>query len=352
MGWKEALIALFLVIVAWAGIDLLSGTSKPVDTSEDAGIQVFFTTPRYPDKTAYHQGGMDEKLTAALDSAQKSVDVAAFEIDLEGVTDALVRAHQRGVTVRVVTDADYAEELGPERLLAAQIHVVFDNGEPFMHNKFVVIDGRQVWTGSWNLTDSCTYRNNNNVVVVNSALLAENYTTEFEEMFVDGKFGAFSPDNTPHPVLTVAGVQVENFFEPEGNARARIIELLKGAKSSIDVMAFVFTDDDIAGAIIARQRAGVPVRIVVETRNVDADGSDVASFQKAGVDIVWDGNPYLMHHKVIVIDNAVVITGSYNFSTSAAEQNDENVLILHSAAIAGQYTEEFARVYQQAKSAP
>jgi phosphatidylserine/phosphatidylglycerophosphate/cardiolipin synthase-like enzyme len=113
-------------------------------------------------------------------------------------------------------------------------------------------------------------------------------------------------------------------------------------------MAFVFTDDDIASAIIARHRAGVRVRIVTETRNVDGDGSDVAAFQKAGIDILPDGNSYMMHHKVIVIDNDVVVTGSYNFSSNAANDNDENVLILHSAEIAGQYLEEFERVYGQA----
>lgn len=352
-GLKELLIALFLVIAAWAGADLvgIGGTSKPIETTENASIAVYFTAPRYPDKAAYHQGGLDEKLTAAIEGAQKNVDVAAFEIDLASVTDALVRAHQRGVKIRVVTDSDYAEELGPERLLAAQIHVVFDDSQAFMHDKFVVIDGKQVWTGSWNLTNNCTYRNNNNVVVANSKLLAENYTAEFAEMFVDGKFGASSPDNTPHPRLEINGVQVENFFEAEGDARTRMIQLIKDAKSSIDVLAFVFTDDDIASAIIARHRAGVAVRIVTETRNVTGDGSDVAAFQKAGIDILPDGNPYMMHHKVIIIDQAIVITGSYNFSRNAADYNDENVLILHSAEIAGQYTAEFERVYAQAKAA-
>ncbi len=253
--------------------------------------------------------------------------------------------------VRLVTDSDYADALGPTRLLQAQIPVVFDNAQPFMHNKFVVIDGKQVWTGSWNLTTNGTYRNNNNVVVANSRLLAENYTVEFEEMFVQRKFGATSPDNTPHPQIEIAGVQVENIFTAERDARTRMIQLIKGAKSSLDVMAFVFTDDDIASAIVARHRAGVPVRMVVETRNLDAAGSDVAAFRQAGIDVWPDGNPYAMHHKVIIIDQAIVITGSYNFSSSAANQNDENVLILHSAEIAGQYREEFERVYEQAKAA-
>lgn len=352
-GWKELLISLFMLVIAWAGADLLGlgGSSKPVEVSEGANIQVFFTTPRYPDRATDRQGGIDERLAKAIDSAQTSVDVAAFELNLISVTDALVRAHQRGVRVRLVTDSDYAEDLGPMRLLQAQVPVVFDNAEPFMHNKFVIIDDKQVWTGSWNLTTNGTYRNNNNIVISDSKLLAENYTTEFEEMFVERKFGASSPDNTPQPQIEINGVQVENIFEAEGDARTRILQLVKDAKSSLDVMAFVFTDDDIGSAIVARHRAGVPVRIVVETRNLDATGSDVAAFQQAGINTLPDGNPYMMHHKVIIIDQAIVVTGSYNFSSNAANYNDENVLILHDVDIAGQYTAEFERVYAQAKAA-
>ncbi|MFN2108839.1 MAG: phospholipase D-like domain-containing protein [Anaerolineae bacterium] len=352
-GWKELLISLFMLIVAWAGADLLGfgGSSKPVEVFEGADIQVLFTTPRYPDQATDHQGGIDERLAAAIDSAQTSVDVAAFDLDLPSVTDALVRAHQRGVRVRLVTDSDYAESLGPTSLLQAQAPVVFDSAEPFMHDKFVIIDGEQVWAGSWNLTTNGTYRNNNNVIIADSKLLAENYTTEFEEMFVQKQFGSSSPDDTPQPQVEINGVQVENIFESEGDARTRMIRLIKDAKSSLDVMAFVFTDDDIASAIVARHRAGVPVRIVVETRNLDTTGSDVAAFQQAGIDILPDGNPYMMHHKVIIIDQAIVVTGSYNFSSNAANYNDENVLILHDAGIAGQYTAEFERVYAQAKAA-
>ena len=104
------------------------------------------------------------------------MDIAAFDLDLETVTEALIRAYQRGVRVRLVTDTDYQDELGPERLREAGVPVIADERNPFMHNKFVVIDGAQVWTGSWNLTDNGTYRNNNNVLVIDSQKLAENYT--------------------------------------------------------------------------------------------------------------------------------------------------------------------------------
>ncbi|HNT74751.1 MAG TPA: phospholipase D-like domain-containing protein [Anaerolineae bacterium] len=353
LGVREFLLALLLIGIVWVANQLTEGdgpSDTPIVESERTGdVQVFFTTPRYPETAQDRHGGIDEKLAAAIDAAQKTVDVAAFELDLERVTDALVRADKRGVRVRLVTDSDYEEDYGPQTLLEADIPVVFDNREPFMHNKFVVIDGATVWAGSWNLTNNCTYRNNNNALVIQSQKLAQNYTAEFEEMFVDGKFGASSPDNTPHPQVEVAGLLLENFFEAEGDVRVRMIELLEQAESSIYFLAFSFTDDDIAQAMIKQHRAGLTVQGVFEKRNAEGTGSEFAIFQKAGIDVLADGNPYVMHHKVIIIDEAIVITGSYNFSASAANNNDENVLIVHSAEVAAQYLAEFKRVYQRAE---
>jgi len=218
-----------------------------------------------------------------------------------------------------------------------------------MHNKFVVIDDHQVWTGSWNLTDNGTYRNNNNVLIINSQRLAQNYTTEFREMFEDKAFGASSPDNTPSPRVELDGVRVETYFESEGDVRPRIRELLGDAQSSIHFMAFAFTDDDIAQAMVRKMREGVVVQGVMEARNVGGTGSEFELLRKAGVDIWKDGNPYIMHHKTIIVDEAIVITGSYNFTASAAERNDENVLILHSPEIAAVYMQEYQRVYWQAR---
>jgi phosphatidylserine/phosphatidylglycerophosphate/cardiolipin synthase-like enzyme len=355
LGWKEMLLSLFLIVVVWAGQQLFAGNSG-TDSGDTPGstvssVQVYFTTPRYPDTASYHYGGLDEKLASAIDIAEKSVDVAAYDFDLARVADALVRAHQRGIAVRVVAETDYEDELGPQRLLKAKVPMVFDERGPFMHNKYIVIDGRYVWTGSWNFTDNGTYRNNNNVVIVDSKALAENYTTEFEEMFLDKQFGVTSPDNTPNARVIVSGVKIDTIFESEGNARDIIVKLVQDAQISVNFMVFVFTDDDIARAVINRHRAGVPVRGVVEARNLTTTGSNYETMRQAGVEALSDGNPYIMHHKVIIIDEAIVVTGSYNFTNSAANSNDENVLIIHSPEVAAMYMAEFERVYAQAKEA-
>jgi phosphatidylserine/phosphatidylglycerophosphate/cardiolipin synthase-like enzyme len=68
--------------------------------------------------------------------------------------------------------------------------------------------------------------------------------------------------------------------------------------------------------------------------------------------VLQDGNPYILHHKVIIIDEETVVLGSFNFSANADESNDENVLIIDYAPIAQEYTAEFQRVYQQALNPP
>ncbi|MBN1248044.1 MAG: phospholipase [Anaerolineae bacterium] len=346
LGFKEFLLSLFLIVIVWAAGDLVGIGKRAEPTLEpDPGgvIEVFFTAPS--GASGAGKGGLDERLVALIDGAARSVDVAAFDFELSDVADALVRASARDVRVRLVTDSDYAGEAGPVTLQAAGIPVVTDDRDPFMHNKFVIVDGYQVWTGSWNLTENGTNLHDNNVVFVQSTKLAANYAAEFEEMFADRAFGPTSPDNTPYPQLDLNGTRVETIFEAEGDAEKRIVDLIREAERSIHFMAFVMTDDDIARVLIAQHRAGLAVSGVMESRNTADLGSDFPALRQAGVDVLEDGNPYLLHHKTLIVDEAIVVTGSYNFSASAADNNDENVLIIHSPEIARAYMDEFARVY-------
>src|SRR2546429_32617 len=89
----------------------LHSTQQPGATSGPAvpgasWYEVFFTTPRYPDKPEYHHGGLDEKLVAFINTATKTIDLADYDFDLENVARALAQAAARGVRVRMVTDTD------------------------------------------------------------------------------------------------------------------------------------------------------------------------------------------------------------------------------------------------------
>lgn len=314
-----------------------------------AWLDIYFTDPSAP-HAADFTGGPDESLAAAIDQARLSVDMAAYSLDLWSIRDALVHAHQRGVVVQMVMESDNMDNQEVQQILDAGIPVIGDQREGLMHNKFVVIDRSAVWTGSMNYTTSGTYEDNNNLICIRSTKVAEDYTTEFNQMFVENLFGPDKPVATPNPGLTIDGNPVEIYFSPDNGVAAHILALLQEAQESIYFMAYSFTANDLGDAIRQRAAAGLTVAGVMDDGQINSNrGTEYDPFKQAGLDVRRDGNAGLMHHKVIIIDRKIVITGSYNFSASAETSNDENVVIIHNADIAAQYLEEFRRVYDQAQ---
>ncbi len=276
--------------------------------------------------------------------------MAAYSLSLNSVRDALLRAYKRGLQVRVVMESDNMDLSDPQVLKDAGIPMLGDRRQGLMHNKFVVIDRSEVWTGSMNFTDSGTYKDNNNLMRIRSTQISEDYTTEFNEMFVDDKFGPAVVAATPNPRVTLDGTPVEIYFSPDDHVQSAILPLLQNAQSSIYFMAYSFTADPLGEVIRQRAAAGVKVSGVMETDQVKSNiGTEFDSFRAAGLDVHLDGNSGLLHHKVMVIDGEIVVVGSYNFTASAETTNDENILIIYNSEIAAQFLQEFQRVYAVAQ---
>lgn len=313
-------------------------------------LEIYFTDPAAPNASSF-EGGPDEALAAAIDGARLSVDVAVYNLNLWSIRDALIHAYNRGVTVRVVAESDNLDGEEFQDLMDAGIEVLGDRREGLMHNKFVVIDRSEVWLGSMNFTTNGAYEDNNNLLRVRSVQVAEDYTTEFNEMFEQDLFGPDDLAETPNPVVTIDGTEVEVYFSPDDGVADRLVELLDGARQSIYFLAYSFTSNDLGDAIRARADAGVTVAGVMDDGQVASNtGTEFDPFRQAGLDVRLDGNENgLMHHKVIIIDGSIVVTGSYNFSASAEERNDENVFIIHNSDVAAVFMEEFWRVFDQAQ---
>ena len=201
-----------------------------------------------------------------------------------------------------------------------------------------------------NFTFSGTYDDNNNLIHIRSVEMAENYTKEFDEMFVDDKFGPDVVPATPNPDITISGTRVETFFSPDDGVAAHVLQVLNDAEESIYFMAFSFTTDELGEAIRSKAENGLTVAGVMEEEQVKSNiGTEYDPFKQAGLDVYVDGNDGQMHHKVMIVDGKIVITGSYNFSNSAETRNDENLVIFHNEQIADFYLGEFQRVYQQSQ---
>jgi phosphatidylserine/phosphatidylglycerophosphate/cardiolipin synthase-like enzyme len=315
--------------------------------------QVYFTNPSGSRDERTYTGGIDELFAASIAAARTSIDIAAYEFNLPTVTRAVLDAHRRGVTVRVVTDLQDGlqdEDTTLNQLIDAGIPVVPDTRTALMHNKFAIIDRTLVWTGSWNYTINDTYRNNNNAIVLRSRSAVANYQAEFDEMFVNGQFGPRSPENTPNVTFNQDGTPIEVYFAPETNVLPVLTREINAARRSIQFMAFSFTLDEMGDALIARDSADVDVRGIFETVGSETQYSELTRLFCAGVQARQDGSAFILHHKVFIIDGRTVITGSFNFSSSAIESNDENLLIIRDADLAAQYLAEFERRWAQART--
>jgi phosphatidylserine/phosphatidylglycerophosphate/cardiolipin synthase-like enzyme len=340
-----------------------SASTRPAATSTVGSanlswLTVYFTNPNPPDNIGH---SIDQYVQSAIDGATKSIDVTSFEFNLPSVINALSSAARRGVKVRVVYDGsngglsldnsltEYKTFNTIPTLKAAGVGLV-DAGREYgiMHDKIVIVDGKTLYMGSWNLAYNDTYRNNNNLLKITDPQIIANYQAKFNELFVDKKFGNRTVVKAPAPNMVIDGTAVENYFSPADDVMDKLIRYVSGARKSIHFMAFTFTYENLANAIIERSKAGLDVQGVIEGQ--DAAQGVMAYLYCARTPVKVDGNKYIMHHKVIIIDGQVVITGSFNFTRSADVYNDENVVVIHNAAIAAQYEQEYQRVLSIAQN--
>ncbi len=313
--------------------------------------EIYFTNPSCPDEEL-RVGGLDEFIAEDLALAEVQIDIAAFDLDSEPIIEALIDARQnRGLEVRVVVDDEHTPASTINRLRRNGMSVIEDQRSALMHNKFIIIDGRFLWTGSMNFSSNGVYCNNNNIVRIDSPRLASNYLAEMDEMFYDRVFGPRSPENTAFTFVE-NGVTIENYFAAEDELAPIIGRVIARADDEILFMAFSFTSDDIGEQLFERAEAGLSIRGVFETTGATSRYSYYNELVDSGlpnVDIRRDGNGRIMHHKVFILDRKTVIFGSYNFTGNANDSNDENILIVHDPEFARFFIEEFDFVWEEAR---
>ena len=316
------------------------------------GWQLYFNEPDASAASEGYQGGIDEALVAAIAEARDTLDVAAFELNSEPIYQAILEAHQRGVAVRIVADDDHGlhddKNTALRDLQAAGVPTIDDGRSGLMHNKFMILDGSTVWTGSWNYTLNGTYRNNNNALVMNHRTAAGAYQREFDEMFERGEFGTRSSDDGIVSYRQGES-EVSIIFAAESDEIGALKAEIQRAARSIRIMTFVFSLEELAESILLQaSHPEFVVQGVFEKRNSTANWSQLPALHCAGAEMRQDGSRYVLHHKVIIIDEQTVITGSFNFSKSAAQRNDENIVIIRDATIAGLYLDEWKRIWGSA----
>jgi len=143
----------------------------------------------------------------------------------------------------------------------------------------------------------------------------------------------------------VADRVAEAWFMPNERGLGRLIGLLGACQVSLDICLYTLTHDRLAEAVLAAHRRGVRVRLIADDEKSLDPGSDVTGLASAGIPVRTDCAPSQMHNKFAVLDGRLLLTGSFNWTRSAAEQNQESFIISDEPALVTAHAREFERLW-------
>jgi len=291
----------------------------------------------YTGRAVYEKGSIEAyfcpeddcmgKIAEELSKAEQSIHCAVYNLNEDKITSILKEKKEE---VEFVTDRGNTKPI-------EGVKTVKNYGtQQLMHNKFCIIDGKEVITGSYNPTKS-EANNTNNILIIKSSYIAENYEQEFNELW-NKQFG--KGERVKNQVVYLSNKRIENYFCPEDECSKRVIEKIQAANESITFYTFSFTDKEVAEALIKKHQEGKKVQgMIEETQKSQYDQYE--ELKSGGVEVMWYEKKYKLHDKVFVIDESIVITGSYNPTENADKRNDENILIVEDKNIAKKYSERF-----------
>ncbi|MCB1309353.1 MAG: hypothetical protein KDK30_14280, partial [Leptospiraceae bacterium] len=321
-------------------------------------FSVHYTHPGRDEDTSQDKK-IDQKLIELIDEADTSVDMAVYNLSRESVIDALIRAEERGLDVRMVGDVDEVVTDGYRSILRTNIPFSLGNSTAIQHNKFALIDGRYTFMGTGNMTTSGFLRSNNHYLIIENEEMTDYYRREFEQMYY-GRYGSRKTPFSTNNNFLVNFTDLQVFYSPYNgdDAMNRIISLVDNAKTDIKYMIFAHTHDELTTAMIRAARRGVLVRGVHDKTFIRGTSEEAPRLYSAGRYMPGgpfprqDGNEFTaikgiashggkMHCKSMIVDNEWIATGSFNWSTNAVENNDENLVVFRNPFIAQELIQQW-----------
>ena len=135
------------------------------------------------------------------------------------------------------------------------------------------------------------------------------------------------------------------YFSPGEDCVNHIIDLINEAYTQLDICVFTISDDRISRAIVEAMKNGVEIRIISDNFKVEDTGSDIEDLSRVGIPVKLDTSDNHMHHKFMIVDNKIVLTGSYNWTRSAALYNQENILSMDDEEVVSKFSNEFEKLW-------
>lgn len=316
-----------------------------------------------------------------IERAKKSLDIAVQELDNPRIAQAILNARWRGVAVDLFLEQDYLRtrlqgqppslpkprgsetleqalhrvqwlqdetELAENRrilsaLLRSDVQVRGDFNPELFHQKFILRDYRgsrsvptsALLSGSANFTVTDTHRNLNHLVVFDNAYVCRQYEVEVEQLR-RGSFGRGLHGAVPKS-YNLAGVPVKVLFAPDHTPELELIKQMLKGESEIFFAIFTFAGSSaIDDAMLALARGGMKIKGVLDPGQAKQSWAAPTWLKHANIELYIPKRAGVfaslrkLHHKVMVIDESIVVAGSFNYTAPANEYNDENIFVIGS----------------------
>jgi len=293
----------------------------------------------------------EKAILSALAGAKKSVHIAMFNLRESSIISALGNLKSGGVDVQVLLDQKQMDQTYNQPKIQEMVNaglspvgVTNTNAtDATMHDKFTVIDGERVLTGSMNYSGNALTYSDEDLLVLDDPTVAQLFETEFTELKTGSTNAATAATSAP--------IRVK--FGNEDKLQDVVATELKAAKTSVYVAMFSINNQTLLNELIAAKQRGVHVVVILDKVQADA-GTEDEQLDAAGISVFRFENTrggsanvglVELHNKLCVIDGQTVLMGSYNWTNLASFHNDENLMLLTSERLATQANREIAQLF-------
>ena len=288
-----------------------------IPKEENTSIELFFC----------HENNCADRLYQNFLNAENRIYCSFYSIDIERIIKLLIEK-SRKIDIKIVANGrNYKNNLPISNLRLTKRN---------NHNKFCIIDDKIVVTGSFNPTIKST-KDFNNLLIIQSLMLSKNYLEEFNE-----QWNGLKDKETTNREFNFGDITVTNIFCPDDSCGDSYLRILNSAKSNVNFMVFSFTNEDVANLLLSKN---IDIKGIFENSQANNKYSQYERLRNFGMNVrLYNGN-FTLHHKVFIIDNKTVITGSANPTINGFFSNDENILVIDNEEIAYEYLKEFERIW-------
>lgn len=266
-----------------------------------------------------------EIFTKAIQKAQKSIVLIIYTLTDPKIIAALREKSEAGVKVLVIYDSKVPYN-PTTRKLGKEITLIKRKGPGLTHQKILVIDEKQVWIGSANMTTESMRMHGNLVLGFENPHIAKVLTSHADRWVEPG----VSPP-LPHNKFLIQQQELELAILPDDKeAINRVLKVIESAKKTIRVAMFTWTRKDFAQAVIDAQKKGVDTEVAIDYyTGAGASSQVVKMLCNAGVPVYYNKGNGLLHYKMLYVDGKTLVNGSANWTAAAFKKNDDCFIILH-----------------------